>query len=1112
MSSHDAISLLWTQTWQVTIVALGVWIVLCSFRKIHPRVAHVLWALVLLKCITPPVWSSPMGAFSFATSQWASQNREPVKPIIEKSSNGKSEGYWLKAIEVRIESRTNPVSSTLQSNSLAKEDITTFVTTKSNWTLQRFLLTAWLAGSAVSLLIALIRLHLFGRWVKRKRQCDLIPFDQKGRAEICLQQMLRRLEKKLEVRRRVELSIVHASVGPAVFGLLRPTIILPALLVHGKRTDQIEPLIAHELIHVRRGDLWWALVQTLATSLFWFHPLIWFAARMLTLESERSCDEETIARLGCSPANYARSLLDVLEQKHQLRVAPALPGVRPVDITRNRLERIMQLGQGCRSHGSWVTIAVLVIGVITILPGTGPMMAQDKSKNSKVEVKVKGKIYPNPIPIIPKTNLQQPGTLKPNSQLKHTLKRIDVTDLIAKIAPMKIEGSAGDFLIGHLHGVRLLSEPTKRTDYFFEFFGPEHGHIRVGGENLPIRVFKNDLFVAGSQEDIKQVESALEYLRKYGFDQVCISIKYLSIPAEQLNKLPFQWTPADPLSKETLASLAENEPNSNFANAGPIPPYLKSSPDSNATVAWSPNTTRSESNTTTASKSTEPIGVDFDPNLTTSFASADIQPNLSNAKPAKFIKGPTNLKSEELQMMTVPEVAIPTFYAILDAQQVAEMTENVQGDRRSNIMQAPRITMFNGQSAFISDTTITPFVVQAKAIKNADGTVAGYQPVIGLAESGSRIQVRPVINQDGSVELEMLLNIKGIGEVGEFTVGEKDPNGLPRQTSGLTIQSPDLSNKALGLKTKLPKDSAAVISGAFSSKTGEVENVLVVMVSCEVLDLATTHVATQTQGNVPVDKADSQLSLVFSDEDLTKVKAYFAKIGYTDYEVLEGNVPHTSIVHTSNDEIGEQALQGMVEMLNKASTVKESEEKMIISSARKSNQANHADLQKALKQMGIFAEVQGDVQYSANAAGFSFRAPQLTVSARLEDTDLEVPFSIYGDEAIFESGNMMDKESLTAKFEGNVKIQINKVAGTADRLQIRQDSFVLEGHVNLTVDTGDDNKALLTADCIRVSNETSFELIGQGHFSHPTKDEKSMELSGNRFRWNSETNELQTIP
>jgi hypothetical protein len=125
------------------------------------------------------------------------------------------------------------------------------------------------------------------------------------------------------------------------------------------RLSSLDPILAHELLHIRRGDLRTGLLQAIVQSLWWFHPAVWFCNRWLSREAERCCDEQVIAELGCSPAQYARSLLSVIESKHQLQPIPVFPGMKPVEITSQRMERIMSLKTGLKKQTPlWCWLAV----------------------------------------------------------------------------------------------------------------------------------------------------------------------------------------------------------------------------------------------------------------------------------------------------------------------------------------------------------------------------------------------------------------------------------------------------------------------------------------------------------------------------------------------------------------------------------------------------------------------------------------------------------------------------------------------------------------------------------------------------------------------------------
>ena len=61
--ASDWLQLAWTQTWQVTALVVAVALLVRLAAANRPQLAYALWLVVFVKCITPPLWSSPSGAF-----------------------------------------------------------------------------------------------------------------------------------------------------------------------------------------------------------------------------------------------------------------------------------------------------------------------------------------------------------------------------------------------------------------------------------------------------------------------------------------------------------------------------------------------------------------------------------------------------------------------------------------------------------------------------------------------------------------------------------------------------------------------------------------------------------------------------------------------------------------------------------------------------------------------------------------------------------------------------------------------------------------------------------------------------------------------------------------
>lgn len=118
----------------------------------------------------------------------------------------------------------------------------------------------------------------------------------------------------LRLRRRVRESVpldgnvrLCDSVStPFLLGLIRPQIYLPAALPEADRTW----VLAHERVHLRRGDHWWKALGFLILSIYWFHPLVWVCFALFCRDLEGACDEAVISGLSADgKRSYAETLL-----------------------------------------------------------------------------------------------------------------------------------------------------------------------------------------------------------------------------------------------------------------------------------------------------------------------------------------------------------------------------------------------------------------------------------------------------------------------------------------------------------------------------------------------------------------------------------------------------------------------------------------------------------------------------------------------------------------------------------------------------------------------------------------------------------------------------------
>lgn len=95
--------------------------------------------------------------------------------------------------------------------------------------------------------------------------------------------------------------------GAMAIGFIKPVILLPVSWATELPSDMLDAVIAHELAHIRRHDLWVNLLQRIIETLFFYHPAVWWASHQLRSERELCCDE-TVVAVTQNPIRYAETL------------------------------------------------------------------------------------------------------------------------------------------------------------------------------------------------------------------------------------------------------------------------------------------------------------------------------------------------------------------------------------------------------------------------------------------------------------------------------------------------------------------------------------------------------------------------------------------------------------------------------------------------------------------------------------------------------------------------------------------------------------------------------------------------------------------------------------
>ncbi len=173
------------------------------------------------------------------------------------------------------------------------------------------------------------------------------------------------------------------------------------------------------------------------------------------------------------------------------------------------------------------------------------------------------------------------------------------------------------------------------------------------------------------------------------------------------------------------------------------------------------------------------------------------QPLVNHKSPAAdAVEGAEQIRGT---VETLIEKQVPALVAFLDQEETRLVVELAQNNATTNIVQAPKVVVFNGQSARIADNTQRPFVVGVKPTLNG-----GAEPQVRVVSEGTTIRLRPELTSDDSVQLDlslMLSHIRGV-ETAEFGNGP----------DSVIVQVPEVGMTKLKSTVNMKLDQTLAIS------------------------------------------------------------------------------------------------------------------------------------------------------------------------------------------------------------------------------------------------------------------------------------------------------------
>ncbi|MEH6488098.1 M56 family metallopeptidase [Hyphomonas oceanitis] len=311
------------------VLAVSLLIILVLFtrkaiaREFGPGLAYALWLLPLARLVMPPL---PTGM------SWVSLlGLAPALPLTDAATVTTSTATQVFASTGAQSGTMDPISNTLELTPAAPVTADTSFLPGMDMAVSiiTVLLAIWLIGALVSLVRNSAAQNDFMKIVAREK----VP------ASPQLQALADDVARQVGLKRTPQIATSLISNGPLVTGLFRPIVLLPAWFETDYDRVQQRAALAHELTHVKRGDLWALQVAELFVACLWFNPLAYMARKAFRTDQEAACDSDVLRCGAASPHAYGSTLLKAV----RISVPERLPMAASLPLTHSLKERMRRL-------------------------------------------------------------------------------------------------------------------------------------------------------------------------------------------------------------------------------------------------------------------------------------------------------------------------------------------------------------------------------------------------------------------------------------------------------------------------------------------------------------------------------------------------------------------------------------------------------------------------------------------------------------------------------------------------------------------------------------------------------------------------------------------------
>ncbi|KAJ49828.1 beta-lactamase regulating signal transducer with metallopeptidase domain [Clostridium tetanomorphum] len=207
-------------------------------------------------------------------------------------------------------------------------------------------------------------------------------------------ELLKKCKLKMNLKYNIEVLNTDLVKTPAIFGVIKPKLLLPTNIKKQITCKELQYVIFHEISHVKRKDILVNCITSILSILHWFNPIIWYSFYVMRDDRELACDAFALSHINSNEyISYGHTIIKLLEN---YKKTSYLYGVTCIINNKSGVKRrIVMISLFKKNSYKWSIIsiiALIVMGVVMLTNPRNNSVLATKEKDKKIIKEEKGNV------------------------------------------------------------------------------------------------------------------------------------------------------------------------------------------------------------------------------------------------------------------------------------------------------------------------------------------------------------------------------------------------------------------------------------------------------------------------------------------------------------------------------------------------------------------------------------------------------------------------------------------------------------------------------------------------------------------------------------------------